>query len=82
MMTDKFVPVRTAKELATLNGDEIEKGYFAGRDGQALTWSESRSYIHGWRNGVADAGVVQPDEAQIELVRDVKRAKSEGKFDW
>lgn len=81
-MTDKFVPVRTAKELATLNGDEIEEGYFAARGGHVLTGSESRSFVHGWRNGVADSGAVPPDEAQMDLARDMARARKEGKLDW
>lgn len=81
-MTDKYEPVRTAKELVTLDGDEMTKGYYAARKGHVLTGSESRSFVHGWRNGLADSGAIEPDEAQIELARDVMRAKREGKLDW
>lgn len=70
----KFQPVVTARDLVTLNGDEIEKGYFQARKGYVLKGDESRSFVHGWRNGVSDV-TGEVDEYQHALARDVVQTK-------
>lgn len=75
----KFSPVVTARDLVTLDGDEIEKGYYAARDGYVLKGDESRSFIHGWRNGVADLPGNTPDKYQHALAADIARVKREAK---
>lgn len=67
----EFQPVRTIGDLATLDSDEIAEGYLDGLDGSPEPGNNrSRSYWHGWRNGVVDGHFVShPDSAQRELVR-------------
>lgn len=66
----EFVPVSTLADLDTLDDAEVVAGY---RDGLANEPepgnSRSRSYWHGWRNGMADRGLREIDEAQRELAR-------------
>mgnify|MGYP000243368493 CR=1 FL=1 len=66
-------PVTTVAELDKMDLGEIIDGYHDGLDGAPEPkGNRSKSYWHGWRNGTADR-TVKPDEAQIELVRDIKR---------
>ena len=65
--------VTTLEELATLDSDEIMRGYMhkgLPPDGA------SRSFIHGWLNAYADAGKVASSGAQRKLAREyVSRMK-------
>lgn len=66
----EFAPVSTLADLDTLDEAEILEGY---RDGLANEpepgGNRSRAYWHGWRNGMADRGIRQIDDAQRELAR-------------
>jgi ribosome modulation factor len=68
----EFAPVRTLADLDTLDDAEVVEGY---RDGLANEPepgnNRSRSYWHGWRNGMSDRGLRAIDEAQRELARAV-----------
>ena len=73
-MTHK--PVSTLEDLATLDDDEVLEGY---RDGLANEpepgGNRSRSYWHGWRNGMADKGRIPSDWAMSQLAREYIEAK-------
>lgn len=75
-MMARFNPVVTARDLLTLDPDEIERGYMLYEQGYVLKGDECRSFVHGWRNGHADL-YKEPDEYQIALANDVARHKRE-----
>lgn len=71
-MTDLArIPVRTAADLDTLDDDEIREGYWDGYDGFPCGDNRSRSYWHGWRNGMRDSGRIPGDDAMRALAHDV-----------
>ncbi|MFC3126080.1 hypothetical protein ACFOD4_13515 [Pseudoroseomonas globiformis] len=59
--------VRSVADYRTLDEAEILIGYMDGIAGLTGAPNMTRSYWHGWRNGVVDAGFIDPDEAQLEL---------------
>lgn len=63
------VPVCDLFDLRHLDDREITAGYRAGRAGapEPDTKTHSRSYWHGWRNGMVDSNRRQPDISQMEL---------------
>lgn len=69
------LPITRAAQLAALDKDEVMDGYL---DGQRCTPTpddtKSFSYWHGWRNGMVDAGYMNPTESQAALSIDIKRA--------
>jgi hypothetical protein len=70
----EFRKVSTTADLANLDGDEILAGYLAGYKGEPEPGSDkSRSFWHGWRNGMADAGRVKIDAEQRALVAAIIR---------
>lgn len=64
------VPVSTMAALETLDDTEIHEGYRDGFDGEPCGDNRSRSYWHGWRNGMIDKGRLQPDWAGMMLVKE------------
>lgn len=72
-MASEFKPVSTAAELATLDDAEIISGYRDGLRGEPEPGNNrTRSYWHGWRNGMVDSGRRASDWAQRALVRDTR----------
>jgi hypothetical protein len=69
-MTER-TPVTTVADLNTLDEAEIIEGYHDGREGFPCGENRSRSYWHGWRNGMADSGRVGNDSAQQALAHEV-----------
>ena len=68
MAVPEFLPVRTIEDFHTLDEAEVLLGYMDGFDGGAAPGSDrSRSYCHGWRNGMVDSGRCSPDDAQHAL---------------
>ena len=66
----EFRPVSDIEEFRLLDDGEILEGYFDGFHGASSPGSDrSRSYWHGWRNGRVDAGLAEPDTAQLALAR-------------
>jgi len=68
----EFDKVETAADLVLLDGDEIVAGYRGGLAGSAEPGSDrSRSFWHGWRNGMVDSRRAESDHAQRALVREL-----------
>ena len=64
-------PVTTREELVTLNSDEVLEGYRDGLRGEAEPGdNRSKSYWHGWRNGMVDGGHRPKDAAQAQLAHE------------
>ena len=56
-------PVVDAGELAALDQAEVLEGYRDGLAGDRCGDNRSRSYWHGWRNGISDkAGTADADQ--------------------
>ena len=69
----EFSSVSTIEDFLTLDESDVLIGYMDGIDGCPPPGSGcSRSYCHGWRNGMVDAGLSDPDDAQIALAADMK----------
>lgn len=69
-MSIAYLPVRTSFDLETLDDDEVVEGYRDGLRGEPEpNGNRSRSYWHGWRNGMVDSGRRKSDKHQRELVR-------------
>ena len=59
----EFRPVTTIGDHRTLDESDLLLGYMDGFDGTPPPGSgHSRAYAHGWRNGMVDAGWMEPDE--------------------
>lgn len=68
----EFHPVSTKADLDLLDTDEIVEGYRSGLRGAAEPGSDkSRSYWHGWRNGMADSRRMEPDVHMTMLCREI-----------
>ncbi len=68
----EFLRVRTAADFRTLDESEMLLGYMEGFEGSPPPCSgASRSFYHGWRNGMVDAGFADADDAQIELATEL-----------
>ncbi len=64
----EYLPISTIADAENLDSEEVVAGYRAGLRGAPERFdSVTRSWWHGWRNGRVDAGIVEPDAAQIRL---------------
>lgn len=73
----EFKKVCTKKELHMLDDDDVLAGYLAGLNGEREPGSDrSRSFWHGWRNGMVDSGRSEKDEEQAMLAEEVVRSKA------
>ena len=64
----EFSPVQTVDDFRTLDDGEVLEGHLDGCHGEAAPdSSQSRSYWHGWRNGMVDSAHSLPDQAQFAL---------------
>lgn len=67
----EYAPLRTKVELETINDDECVAGYRAGLQGDREPGSDkSRSFWHGWRNGMMDSKRMPHDADAAALARD------------
>jgi hypothetical protein len=68
-------PISNLADLDTLDTEELLEGYRDGFNNEPEpSGNRSRSYWHGWRNGMVDKGHRKGDAAQAELARQfVKR---------
>lgn len=67
----EFQPVCAVADLDTLDSAEVVEGYFDGRANEPEPGNNrSRSYWHGWRNGMVDAGHREGDDAQGRLAHE------------
>ena len=67
----EWIPVETVADLDTLDEAEIIEGYHDGREGFPCGENRSRSYWHGWRNGMADSGRIKIDGPMGALAHEV-----------
>ncbi len=64
----EFKSVATVSDFRTLDESDVLLGYLEGFEGGARPGSGfSRSFWHGWRNGMVDAGHAEADDAQLLL---------------
>lgn len=69
----EFTSVATIADFRTLDESEMLLGYMDGFDGLPCPASaRSRSFFHGWRNGMADAGHIEADDAQHALAEEFR----------
>lgn len=67
-MMAEFTPVQTVEDFRTLDDGDVLEGYLGGFGGEAEPGSNhSRSYWHGWRNGMVDSARRLPDLAHMAL---------------
>lgn len=60
METGERIPVVTVEDLDTLDHAEVLEGYADGREGFPCGENRSRSYWHGWKNGMIDTRRMDP----------------------
>ncbi len=64
----EFHPVKTVAEFKTLDDGEVLEGYLDGFHAAGTpNSSRSRSYWHGWRNGMIESYRMRPDKAYLRL---------------
>lgn len=72
----QWLPVYTLADLDSLNQEDVIEGYRDGRANEPAPGdNRSRAYWHGWRNGQADGGYTEPDQAQQDLAREFLAAQ-------
>ena len=70
----EYQPLSSACELDVLDDSDCVAGYMAGLDGAPEPGSDkSKSYWHGWRNGIMDKGRLPIDESARNLAHEVVR---------
>ena len=70
----EFQKVATLNDLKNLDDDEILKGYRSGLNKEPEPGSDkSRSFWHGWRNGMIDRGVFPSDSESSQLAQEYVR---------
>jgi hypothetical protein len=58
----EFASVSTVADHRTLDESEVLIGYMDGIEGIPPSPDlHSRSYFHGWRNGMVESGLAEPD---------------------
>lgn len=72
MQTFGFQPITTQKELELLNNEEMVEGYLQGIKGHAVSFGLSKSYYHGYLNGLNDGGFRKQDDNQKKLIEELK----------
>lgn len=72
----EFAKIAHNKDLEHLDEGDVVAGYMAGLNGEPEPGSDrSRSYWHGWRNGMMDSGRVEKDAEQANLAAEIVRAQ-------
>lgn len=67
----EFQPVATLSDLEKLDADEMLDGYRAGLAEEPQPGSDkSKSFWHGWRNGMMDRGKLPHDRASTQLCQE------------
>ena len=68
LLVSEFVPVMTIRDFKTLDESDVLIGYMDGVEGIPHPGSgHSRSYWHGWRNGMVDSGRSNLDDVHRTL---------------
>lgn len=69
-----YTPVSSAIKLDMLDDEEILKGYLAAYSNKNIDEiTVSESFWHGYRNGLVDSGKSKLDQAQKDLIRDLRK---------
>ena len=63
------LPVSDLRTLYALDPVEMIEGYEAGRANFPCGDNRSRSFWHGWRNGMMDAGHTEQDWASVTVAK-------------
>lgn len=72
-MSVSYLPVRTAFDLDQIDDDEVVEGYRDGLRGEPEPkGNRSRSYWHGWKNGMVDSGRRKSDQHQRALIENTR----------
>lgn len=72
----EFSKVSSINDLKNLDDSEMIAGYFSGTKGEKEPGSnKSKSFWHGWRNGLVDGGYADKDDEQAELAKQFVRAQ-------
>lgn len=74
--SDNRKPLTRATELDGLDEVEMREGYLDGFKNEPCGDNWSRSYWHGWRNGMVDGGHAKGDEAQRALAHDYVKSRN------
>ena len=70
----EYQPLSSIAELAFIDDGECVAGYLAGLHGEPEPGSDkSKSYWHGWRNGMMDTGRLPLDGAARNLAHEFVR---------
>ncbi|WP_238512800.1 hypothetical protein [Pandoraea apista] len=70
----EYQPLSSVRELDVLDEGDCVAGYLAGLDGAPEPGSDkSKSYWHGWRNGMMDKGRLPIDEPARNLAHEFVR---------
>jgi hypothetical protein len=73
----EYQPLSTAAEADMLDMDDCVAGYQAGLRASEEPGSQySKSYWHGWRNGMIDRGLLPVDAASTNLCREIVRRQN------
>ena len=67
-----FKPVLTCEDFNKIDEKECADGYFRGLKGDIAETNKTRSYYHGYLNGLNDSGRRELDDNQKRMVLDVK----------
>lgn len=68
----EFLSAATVEDLSSLDEAEMLEGYQSGYKGEAEPGSDrSRSFYHGWRNGMVDSKRLVATPEQLNLAREV-----------
>ncbi len=69
----RYKPVSRLADFETLDESDVLLGYMDGfDDGTKPKAGHSRSYLHGWRNGMVAAGRMEPDAAYEALAAEFR----------
>lgn len=83
----EYAPVVSVEDLDKINNDECVEGYLYGRSNKAngamlSPHSCTRSFYHGYLNGMVDTGKLELSPAQKELAQALRKAgRLEGLWD-
>lgn len=83
----EYAPIVSVEDLDKVNNDECVEGYLYGRSDRACGElispnSCSRSFYHGYLNGMVDTGKLELSPAQKELAQALRKAgRLEGLWD-
>lgn len=71
-------PVTTLADLRTLDQAEVLEGYRDGHDDFPCSGNRSRSYWHGWQNGMVDHHHMELTPDQRALAKEAHQHMSKG----